>query len=152
MNIVSEVALVALEVSVITPLQIHKRRKTSIICLFTCRLLVVVAVTVQLYLFHKDSSSPQKNDFALGYWRSTIGNQVVQCLAIVTTTLPYAKLFMESFESGLMGVEKVARKEGQSTVGSGKGYELIDVSRSSEPSQHGINTTKTYTVESAPKM
>jgi hypothetical protein len=107
-----------------------------------------VAAVIQLCVFHQETSSARVDDYALGYWLSTVGNQVVQCLAIVTTTLPYAKIFMESFESGLIRVDNVGRKEAQSTDGSGRAYELLDISRGAQ--QRGISTTKTYTVESAP--
>ena len=92
-----------------------------------------------------DSSGPQKNDFTLGYWRSIIGNQVVQCLAIVTVALPYANLFMESFDSGLIRVGE-PRGKGEYSSDIGKGYNLLDISRSE---QGVISRTKTYTVESS---
>ncbi|KAF1949615.1 hypothetical protein CC80DRAFT_256910 [Byssothecium circinans] len=155
MNIISEIAIVGLEVSIILALQIRWPRKASIVSLFACRLLVVVAIALQLHLSHKENSSSRKDDVALGYWQSTVGNQVVQCLGIVTTTLPYANMFMESFESGLIGAERVGGRSGKSGDGSGRTYELLDFSRgSSQPvsaPRHGISTTKTYTVESALK-
>ncbi|KAF2646837.1 hypothetical protein P280DRAFT_545119 [Massarina eburnea CBS 473.64] len=154
MNIISEIAMVGLEIKIIMPLQMPRARKASIISLFACRLLIVVAAAIQLYLFHKDSSSPRKDDLTLGYWQSTIGNQVVQCLGIITTTLPYAKLFMESFESGLIRVNNVRWKEGQLINDSERTYKLLDVSRSSQPAQqslhHGISTARAYTVNSLP--
>ena len=33
-------------------------------------------------------------------------NQIVQCMAIVTTSLPYTKMFMEGFESGMLRVDR----------------------------------------------
>ena len=79
-------------------------------------------------------------------------NQIVQCLAIVTTSLPYAKMFMESFESGLIRVDELRRKGDHSTDGSGRGYKLLDVSQTAQQDsgnrQHeGISATRTYTVE-----
>lgn len=113
---------------------------------------MVCVSAIQLYYFHKDSStSPLRTDFALGYWRSTVCNQIVQGLAIVTTSLPYAKLFMECFESGLIRVDELRRKGEHSTEGSGKGsgkgYKLLDISRNGQ--QDGISTTKTFGVERA---
>lgn len=172
-NIISEVAIVALEVAIMLPLQVPRPRKASIISLFACRLLyvdypremarltiyrVACVAVIQLYYFHEDSTRyPLRTDFALGYWRSTICTQIVQCIAIVTTSLPYAKLFMESFESGLIRVDDLRRKGEFSTEGSGKGsgrgsgkasgkgYELLDISRNGQ--RDGITTTTTFGVE-----
>jgi hypothetical protein len=60
---------------------------------------------------------------------------------------------MESFESGLIGAERPGGgKTERSTEGSGpsgRGWELLDVSRSSgtQPN-NGISKTQTFTVES----
>lgn len=152
LNIVSEVALVVLEMSIIAPLQMARQRKVSLIVLLNCRLLVSIAAAIQLYFFRQDTTGPLKDDYALGYWRSTICNQVVQCVAIVTTSLPYTKIFMESFESGLIGAERPGGKTQHSTEGSGpsgRGWELLDVSRSSgNRPLDGISKTQTFTVES----
>ncbi|KAF2443911.1 hypothetical protein P171DRAFT_432011 [Karstenula rhodostoma CBS 690.94] len=151
-GIVSEVALVALEMGIIAPLQMARQRKVFLISLLTCRLFVSIAAAVQLYFFHKDTSGPLRDDYALGYWRSTICNQIVQCLAIVTTSLPYTKIFMKSFESGMIGAERSGGKTERSTEGSGpsgRGWELLDVSRSSATRPiDGISKTQTFTVES----
>ncbi|KAL5381018.1 hypothetical protein PMIN06_009844 [Paraphaeosphaeria minitans] len=152
LNIISEVNLVALEMGIIAPLQMARQRKVSLICLLTCRLLVSIAAAIQLHFFHEDTSGPLKDDYALGYWRSTIGNQIVQCVATVTTSLPYTKIFMESFESGLIGAERPGGKTERSTEGSGpsgRGWELLDVSRGSATRPiDGISKTQTFTVES----
>ncbi|KAF1976793.1 hypothetical protein BU23DRAFT_587812 [Bimuria novae-zelandiae CBS 107.79] len=136
LNILSEVALVALEIALVAPVQMMRKRKVFVIGLFTCRLLVSIAAAFQLYLFWQDATGPLKDDYALGYWRSTTGNQVVLCLAIITTSLPYAKIFMESFESGLIRIEKPRglieqSLDGEGTYGSGRTYELLEVSRKS---------------------
>ncbi|CAI6332616.1 unnamed protein product [Periconia digitata] len=151
LNIVSEVALVGLEIGVIMPLQMARQRKAFITSLFALRLIVTVAAAVQLYFYHKDHTGELSGDFSLGYWRSAVCTQVVQCLAIFTTSLPYAKTIMDNLDSGLMGVKLGGETKG-SGYGSGRTYELLDISRSAKPSSRVdggsvIRTTKTYTVE-----
>lgn len=130
------------------PLQIPRARKVSIISLFTCRLLVSVVVAVGLYYFQQEISGELGDDYTLGYWRSTICNQIVQCLAIVTTSIPYARIFMESFESGLIRVHE-SRRQGEHTTreDSHRSYKLLDISSGSRQDENGTNQTKTYAVE-----
>ncbi|KAF2869232.1 hypothetical protein BDV95DRAFT_609459 [Massariosphaeria phaeospora] len=150
LNIGSEVAIVALEVGMMVPLHITRLRKLSIISLFACRLFFPVAAAVQLHVFQQDSKGELRYDFMLGYWRSTICTQVMQCLAIVTTALPYAKLFMDTFDSGLVRVDDLRRRAEQTTGdGSAREYKLLEVSGSGQTSQaaDGIRRTQTWTVE-----
>lgn len=94
---------------------------------------VPVAAASQLAFFLQESRNPATNqDLTLGYWRSALCNEILQCLAIVTTCLPYAKIFMEGFESGLTRVDDSRRRESQALKGySERGYQLANFSRSS---------------------
>jgi hypothetical protein len=121
---------------------------------------VLVAAAVQLGFFNRDSiDAALKDDLTLGYWRSSICNQIVQCLAIVTTCLPYTKLFMEGFESGLMRLDDLRRRGEHTSKDDSKGYQLMDISRSgrsenSRPSQSGpdrsIQVSKSWAVKVEP--
>jgi hypothetical protein len=113
---------------------------------------VLVAIACQLAFFnieHGDASL--KDDLTLGYWRSTICNQIVQCLAIVTTCLPYTKLFMEGFDSGLMRLDDLRRRGEHTTKDDSKGYELMDVSRSGQVgADNSIKVSKSWAVNVEP--
>jgi hypothetical protein len=118
---------------------------------------VLVAAAVQLAFFIRESKDEAlKNDLTLGYWRSTICNSILQCLAISTTCLPYTRLFMEGFESGLMRLDDSRRRgEYASKDGSGSnGYQLMDVSRSGHSNRGGqgrnIQVSKTWDVQTEP--
>src|SRR4051812_22270538 len=101
---------------------------------------VLVAAAIQLGFFHQETHDVAlKGDLTLGYWRSSICNQIMQCLAIVTTCLPYIKLFMEGFESGLMGVDGYRQRGELSTKEGSKGYQLMDISQSG-PSGRSIQS------------
>jgi hypothetical protein len=117
---------------------------------------VLVAAAIQLAYFHQDHDNrATNNDLTLGYWRSALCNQIVQCLAIVTTCLPYTKIFMEGFESGLFRVDESRRRGEYASKGfSGREYQLMDVSRSlhaqrSTP-ERSINVSKSWAVSVEP--
>lgn len=117
---------------------------------------VLIAAATQLAYFHQENSNPRtKDDMMLGYWRSALCNQIMQCLAIVTTCLPYTKIFMEGFESGLFRVDGSRRREDYASKGySGREYQLMDVSRSSQAQQstenRAINVSKSWAVSVEP--
>lgn len=86
---------------------------------------------------------------------------MVQCLAIVTTSLPYAKMFMTSLDSGMIRIDDARRRgEDYSKGSTGRAYELLGISsdgarqqgqaqkRQGEAKSTGISQTKTWTVES----
>ena len=127
---------------------------------------VSIAVILQLVFLHRDSTGPVRGDLSLGYWRSAVCEQAVQSLAIVTTSLPYAKMLMQGLESGMMRIDDTRRRgENYSKGSSGRAYELLDISRDSAKrgqaakkhktdSERTLNTaisqTKTWTVEMEP--
>lgn len=157
-NIITEVAIVTLEIGITAQLHVRRQRKASVMSLFAFRLLVLVAAAVQLGFSRQESrDGALKNDLTLGYWRSTICNQVVQCLAIVTTCLPYTKLFMEGFESGLLRLDDLRRRGEHTSKDDSKGYQLMDISRSGGRSARSgtdrgasIQISKTWAVRTEP--
>lgn len=129
---------------------------------------VTIAIILQLFYFHRESTGQVRDDLSLGYWRSAICEQAVQSLAIVTNSLPYAKMFMQSLDSGMMRMDDPRRRgENYSKGSSSRAYELLDISRDStkrretskkykSESERTLNTaisqTKTWTVEREPAI
>ncbi|RMZ66778.1 amino acid polyamine transporter I [Pyrenophora seminiperda CCB06] len=138
-NIITELAIVAIELGITAQLHVQRQRKVAVMALFSCRLLVMVAAAIQLGFFTQESQDASlKDDLTLGYWRSAICSQIMQCLAIVTTCLPYTKLFMEGFESGLLRLDDLRRRgEHTSSKDDSKGYQLMDMSRSGPSERSG---------------
>ncbi|KAH6629134.1 hypothetical protein C7974DRAFT_433825 [Boeremia exigua] len=154
LNILTEVAIIALELGIVAQLRVTRQKKASIMSLFACRFLVLIAAAVQLAFFHQESNSlVTSKDLMLGFWRSALCNQIVQCFAIVTTCLPYTKIFMEGFESGLIRIDDSRRRREYASKGySGREYQLMDVSRSSQAQRsaqsRSINVSKGWAVSS----
>jgi len=122
---------------------------------------VSIAIVIHLVFLHRDSTGPYQEDISLGYWRSVVCQQAVQCLSIVTTSLPYAKMFMTSLDSGMIRIDDARRRgEDYSKDSNVRSYELLGISSDgTRQTQHpgrgleatsdtGIRQTKTWTVES----
>ncbi|KAF2133081.1 hypothetical protein P153DRAFT_310072 [Dothidotthia symphoricarpi CBS 119687] len=150
LNIVTEIAIVTLELGITAQLHIARQKKAVVMSIFACRLLVFIGAAIQLaFVFHENRNPSMKHDLTLGFWRSTICNQIVQCLAIVTTCLPYTKIFMEGFESGLMRLDDLRRRGEHITKDdSRREYQLMDVSRSTR--DNTINVSKSWAVQVEP--
>lgn len=123
--------------------------------MLTPPLSVLVTAAVQLAIFLQESHDEAlKDDLTLGYWRSTIWNQIVQCIAIVTTCLPYTKLFMEGSESGLMRLDDSRRRGENGTKDGSRSYQLMDISRSGNFDRDGesrnIKVSKSWAVKTEP--
>ncbi|EDO02817.1 hypothetical protein SS1G_05294 [Sclerotinia sclerotiorum 1980 UF-70] len=83
--------------------------------------LVVAAVSCQLYY-----SNEEMHDPTFDPWTTTICNQIVQCLSIVTACVPYLKPFLDSLESGMLRTDDL-RRRGGTTV---EGYRDVNVNSS----------------------
>ncbi|KAH7341189.1 hypothetical protein BKA66DRAFT_577182 [Pyrenochaeta sp. MPI-SDFR-AT-0127] len=167
-NIVTELGLIGLESVIAFELQLKRSRKIIVISIFSCRACVTIVIILQLVYLHRESTGQVRDDLSLGYWRSAVCEQVVQSLAIVTNSLPYAKMFMQSLDSGMMRIDDTRRRgENYSKGSSSRAYELLDISRDStkrrEASKkykaesertlkNGISQTKTWTIEREPAM
>jgi hypothetical protein len=125
---------------------------------------VPMAIVLHLVYLHLDYTGPTRGDLSLGYWRSAVCEQSVQSLAIVTSSLPYAKMFMQGLDSGMLRIDDTRRRGEDYSKGSAAGmaYELLDISSDGTKQQQsakrhntdsgrarntGISQTKTWTVE-----
>jgi hypothetical protein len=118
---------------------------------------VMIAATIQLAYFHRESNdTATKDDITLGFWRSALCNQIVQCVAIITTCLPYTKIFMEGFESGLIRIDDGRRRGEYSNGYSGREYQLMDVSRTTQAKRtahdKSINVSTSWAVSVEPAV
>ncbi|KAJ8067126.1 hypothetical protein OCU04_004501 [Sclerotinia nivalis] len=111
-NIVTDASLVSL----ITFIALHIRttwsRKLTLICIFGSRICVVAAVSCQLYYSNEEIHDPTFDP-----WTTTICNQIVQCLSIVTACVPYLKPFLDSLESGMLRTDDLRRRGGTTVEG-----------------------------------
>ncbi|KAF7952262.1 uncharacterized protein EAE97_001759 [Botrytis byssoidea] len=83
-------------------------RKLTLICIFGTRVCVIAAVCCQLFYLNQRMQDPTFDP-----WRTTICNQIVQCLSIITACVPYLKMFLDSLESGLLRLDDLRRRGGR---------------------------------------
>lgn len=111
-NILTDLALVLFPVHVIVTLQMERSKKIGIIALFAARSLDIVATAVQLgYTDDFQSSDP-----TLDLWKWTLMTQVIQCITIITSCVPYLRSLLEHVPSGMYSADELRRK-GMTTAG-----------------------------------
>lgn len=111
-NILTDLALVLFPVHVIVTLQMERSKKLGIIALFAARSLDIVATAVQLgYTDDFQSSDP-----TLDLWKWTLMTQVIQCITIITSCVPYLRSLLEHVPSGMYSADELRRK-GMTTAG-----------------------------------
>ncbi|KKA18757.1 hypothetical protein T310_7279 [Rasamsonia emersonii CBS 393.64] len=98
-NILTEAVLIIHPVVIVSPLRTTLGKKIGIVSCFAGRIIVVVAVIIQLaYLNH----AAHTGQSLLESWQNVVCSEVVQCLSIVGTCLPQFKPFLESLQSSGM--------------------------------------------------
>ncbi|KAI0393305.1 hypothetical protein F5Y17DRAFT_467011 [Xylariaceae sp. FL0594] len=115
MNILTDMAIVALFILIIARLQMSGSRKALVLSLFLTRLLVVGVSVVQLQIFLKQFSYSDPTD---ALWLPILLNQAVLATSTVTACVPYLKPFMESLESGIIRLESVQGPQERYPLGS----------------------------------
>lgn len=108
MNMASDLVQVVLMTIIAAGIQTSISRKITIASVFGARMLVVVAVILQLFYLNRAGDS---KDPTFDYWQHSICTQSVQCLALVTACIPYLKPFLDSLESGFLRADDQYRRD-----------------------------------------
>ncbi|CAN9116102.1 unnamed protein product [Alternaria alternata] len=105
-NIVTDLALILFPVHVIMTLQMSTSKKITILTFFGARSLDIVASAVQMaYLRGFTSPNPTKD-----LWKWTLFTQIIECITILTSCVPYLRPLLESVPSGLYGSDELRRR------------------------------------------
>ncbi|MCJ1249705.1 hypothetical protein MMC30_006931 [Trapelia coarctata] len=103
LNIVSDLALIILPLYIIKDLQMTPKTKILILSGFGTRVVDIVATCFQI----KYTSGFGSSNFTYDLWPWVIISQVIQCLTIICSCIPYLKPFLESFSSGMYSGDEV---------------------------------------------
>ncbi|PKY03464.1 hypothetical protein P168DRAFT_318925 [Aspergillus campestris IBT 28561] len=114
-NILSEGGIIAQAMMVIVKIQTHGRKKAVLGAVFTLRIVVIVAILIQLIYASKTAHS---TDVTFDTWPVAVATQLTQCLSIVTACSPQFKPFLDSLRSTGMSLEGKSR-HGSSQKGYG---------------------------------
>lgn len=113
MNIITDIALIAIMVENVRRIQTTWGKKTLVICVFGSRIFVTPALICQIYFSSKGLSS---RDPTFDMWELTIIMMVVQVMSILAICIPNLKPFLDSLESGQIRVDDL-RRQGKSSSG-----------------------------------
>ncbi|KAI4948088.1 hypothetical protein J4E91_006081 [Alternaria rosae] len=106
MNILTDLALILFPVHVIMTLQMSMSKKITILTFFGARSLDIVASAVQMIFLHGFTSPNPTKDL----WKWTLVTQIIECITILTSCVPYLRPLLESVPSGLYGTDEIRRR------------------------------------------
>lgn len=95
-NILTELALIIVPISIVLPVQMRKKKKAIVSLCFMVRIFVILAIIQELYY---RNTLPKNDDGTLPTWKITICVQTVQCFAILAACAPQIKPFLECLQS-----------------------------------------------------
>ncbi|USP73548.1 hypothetical protein yc1106_00822 [Curvularia clavata] len=105
-NILTDLVLIAFPVRIVMTLQMSLSKKSTILTFFGARALDIIATAVQMvYLDGFSSPNPTKE-----LWKWTLLTQIVECITIITSCVPYIRPLLESVPSGLYGSDELRRR------------------------------------------
>ncbi|KAF2623653.1 hypothetical protein BU25DRAFT_172087 [Macroventuria anomochaeta] len=112
-NMLTDLALILFPVHVIVTLQMSMAKKVTILTFFGARSLDIVATTVQMaYIGGFSSANPTRD-----LWKWTLVTQIIECITILTSCVPYLRPLLESIPSGLYGSDEIRRRGTPSELG-----------------------------------
>ncbi|KAL1605999.1 hypothetical protein SLS59_003123 [Nothophoma quercina] len=112
-NMLTDLALILFPVHIIVTLQMSMAKKVAILTFFSARSLDIIATAVQMaYISGFSSSDPTR-----GLWKWTLMTQIIECITIITSCVPYLRPLLESIPSGLYGSDEMRRKNTPSELG-----------------------------------
>ncbi|CAO2652760.1 Nn.00g021710.m01.CDS01 [Neocucurbitaria sp. VM-36] len=112
-NMLTDLALILFPVHVIVTLQMSMGKKITILTFFGARSIDIIASAVQMiYLYGFSSSNPTRN-----LWMWTLFTQIIECITILTSCVPYLRPLLESLPSGLYGSDELRRRGTPSELG-----------------------------------
>ncbi|KAJ4987855.1 hypothetical protein SVAN01_06585 [Stagonosporopsis vannaccii] len=112
-NMLTDLALILFPVHVIVTLQMSIAKKVTILTFFGARSLDIIATAVQMaYIDGFASPNPTRH-----LWKWTLITQIIECITILTSCVPYLRPLLESIPSGLYGSDEIRRRGTPSELG-----------------------------------
>ncbi|KAF9772359.1 hypothetical protein IL306_009938 [Fusarium sp. DS 682] len=100
LNIVTDLIITGVTVEILVHLQMPLGTKAMVVGVFGSRILMIPPAVCHIYFFKQALDSPNP---IFTMWKPTIIVQVIQCVGITTTCIPFWWRFLKSLESGQMG-------------------------------------------------
>ncbi|KAI4707233.1 hypothetical protein J4E89_008173 [Alternaria sp. Ai002NY15] len=87
-------------------LQMSTSKKVTILTFFGARSLDIAATAVQMAFLHGFASPNPTKDL----WTWTLLTQVIECITILTSCVPYLRPLLEHVPSGLYGTDTIRHR------------------------------------------
>ncbi|CAJ0552393.1 Ff.00g063720.m01.CDS01 [Fusarium sp. VM40] len=98
-NIVTDIIITGILIDMFKSLQTPMSKKVLVIAAFGCRMLITPVIISHIYYLRK---ATELGNPIFDMWAPTVIVQIIQCLSILVTCVPFLKPFMDSLESGQM--------------------------------------------------
>ncbi|EEU33353.1 uncharacterized protein NECHADRAFT_82920 [Fusarium vanettenii 77-13-4] len=99
LNIITDLAITSILVDMFIHLKTSVAKKTLVIGVFGCRTFIIPPIICHMYYY---KAATESNNPIFDMWPPTIITQVILCLSVMATCIPYLKPFLDSLESGQM--------------------------------------------------
>ncbi|KAF5002396.1 hypothetical protein FGRMN_408 [Fusarium graminum] len=99
-NIVTDLLITAVTIQILIHLQMPLGTKAMVVGVFGSRILMIPPAVSHI-MFYKQAL--ESNTPIFDMWKPTVIVQVIQCVGITTTCIPFWWRFLKSLESGQMG-------------------------------------------------
>ncbi|KAH7246698.1 hypothetical protein BKA59DRAFT_455729 [Fusarium tricinctum] len=99
LNIITDIIITGILIDMFKNLQTPRSKKLLVIAAFGCRILITPAIISHIYYLRK---ATELGNPIFDMWAPTVILQIIQCMSIVVTCVPFLKPLMDSLESGQM--------------------------------------------------
>ncbi|KAH7137005.1 hypothetical protein B0J13DRAFT_677762, partial [Dactylonectria estremocensis] len=139
LNIVTDLVITGILFEMFIKLKTSTSKKVLVIGVFGSRIFIIPPVMCHMYYYKHaiDSNNP-----IFSMWKPTVIIQVIQCLSVMATCIPYLKPFMDSLNSGQMKAGELPGTGSNSRSRSG-GYGTGQTSRLRGNTAVGITSVTT---------
>ncbi|KAF1976186.1 hypothetical protein BU23DRAFT_528555 [Bimuria novae-zelandiae CBS 107.79] len=139
LNMITDLCLILFPVHVLFALQMSVSKKITIVGFFGTRSLDIIATAIQLaYTPAFDSPNPTR-----ALWKWTMTAQVIECVTIFTSCVPYLRPLLESLPSGMYATDELRRRGTPSELGYSRNR--------SKTSSYKLSSTNSHTGHSPEK-
>ncbi|KAH7110960.1 hypothetical protein EDB81DRAFT_369402 [Dactylonectria macrodidyma] len=140
LNIVTDLAITGILFRMFIKLKTSTSKKILVMGVFGSRILIIPPAMCHMYYYKRAADS---NNPMFSMWRSTVIIQVIQCMSVMTTCIPYLKPFMDSLDSGQMKASELPGIGGSNSRSRSGGYGTGQASRLRGNAAVGISTVTT---------
>ncbi|KAI4252320.1 MAG: hypothetical protein L6R42_008010 [Xanthoria sp. 1 TBL-2021] len=112
-NIITDIALIALPVSIVLKLQMRASQKAVIIACDASRLSAIIAQILQLAYLHTSIPQTQSPDLLYDLWVPILLGQTVLFFSLISVCFPFLKFLIDALETGMIRADGLNIKHAQ---------------------------------------